>query len=224
MVLAPNPSTTGTAVPQGNGYATIAVNSNGAASVAGRLSDGTPYSTSGYVAGDGTLAVYSVPSGSPSGSSLNGLLTFRATAVSDLDGTLAWTQSSKATDCLYPAGFATQLPTVGSRYVRPITGLEAMDAPPGAATAGFGNGSLSEPLNVPVTVNGTGQVVMVTPGIPDVTLRINSNSGMVTGSFVLPGSNVTTTVRGVVFQKQQSAYGYFRGVNQYGYFALVPSS
>jgi hypothetical protein len=99
-----------------------------------------------------------------------------------------------------------------------------MDALPGAVTAGFGDGNIPQPINVPVIVNQQNKATMATPGLPDVTLSINPISGAVSGSFVLPGGNVTRGVRGVVFQKQQAAFGYFRGLDQCGYFSLSPGS
>jgi hypothetical protein len=219
LVLSPDPSVTGTSVPQGNGYAAIVIAPGGSAVVAGRLADGTPFSATAQVANDGTLAVYTVPSGAPAGSSLEGVLTFEATSASDLDGTLTWIKGPKSADPFYPAGFTTTLPVVGSLYVRPAAGLQAMDVAPGAATAGLGDGNLPQPINVPVTVSRTGRVAMTTPGLPDVALVINSVSGAVTGTFVLPGSGVRA-IRGIVFQKQNSAFGYFRGLNQSGYFSL----
>lgn len=224
LVLAPNASTTGASVPQGNGYAAIVVRANGSATVTGRLADGTPYSATGRVADDGTLAIYCVPSGAPSGSSVDGLLTFRSTDVSDLDGTVTWTKGPKARDSYYPAGFSTQLSAVGSLYVRPAAGLQSMDATPGAATASFADGNLVQPIDVPVTLNQANKVTMVTPGLPDVTLTINPISGAVSGSFVMPDANISTRVRGVVSQKQKSAFGYFPGINQCGSFALTSGS
>jgi len=221
LVLEPNAAPTGS-VPPGDGYAAIVVSANGAATVAGRLADGTPYSATGRVANDGALALYFVPSGAPAGSSVNGLLTFRSTDVSDIDGTLTWTKAPKAGDAFYPAGFCTQLPSVGSSYVRPAAGLQAIDTAPGPApaTAGFGGGNIPQPISIPVIVS-RGKATMVTPGLPDVSLSINPVSGAVSGSFLLPDGNVARGVRGIVFQKQQSAFGYFRGINQCGYFSLT---
>jgi hypothetical protein len=219
LVIEPNPAATGSSVPPGDGYAAIVVGANGAATVTGRMADGSPYSTTGCVSNDGTLALWFVPSGAPAGSSVNGLLTFRSTDASDIDGTLAWTKAPKASDAFYPAGFSTQLPAIGSSYAPPAAaGLEAV--PPGPATAGFGDGNIPQPIDVPVIVS-QGKAAMATPGLPDVSLKINPVSGAVSGSFVLPDANVTRGVRGVVFQKQQSAFGYFRGLNQCGFFSLT---
>jgi hypothetical protein len=222
IVLATDPSTTGTSVPQGSGYAAMDVSVDGDATVAGRLADGTPYSATGHVANDGTLAIYCVPSGSRAGSSLNGLLTFESTNTSDLSGTFTWTKAPDTHDTYYPAGFSTQLPATGSLYVPPASGVKAMAEPSGSATAGFGDGNLPQSLAVPVMVTPQDKVTMVTPGSPNVTLAINPISGTVKGTFVLPDGNITRGVRGVILQKQQAAFGYFLGIDQGGYFSLTP--
>jgi hypothetical protein len=224
LVLGPDPAITGTCTPQGCGYATVYVAGNGAATLVGRMADGSPYFASGRVGNDGTLAIYCVPSGAPAGSSLNGLLTFTTSDVSDVQGTLAWTKGPRATDVCYPAGFAAQLPAVGSRFVRPVAGLQAMDVSPGVASADFGDGDMAQPISVPVLVSPASTVTMVTRGLPDVYLGINPVTGLVLGSFVPPGGKVARAVSGVVLQKQKSAYGYFRGADQCGYFSLSPSS
>ena len=224
LVLAPNPFTTGSSAPMGAGYATIVVNENGMATVAGRLADGSAFSTTGHVGDDGTLALYFVPSGSPAGSSVDGLLTFQSTDVSDIAGTITWTKGADAAALFYPAGFSTQLPSVGSAYVPPGTGIQPMDISVGEVKASLSDGNLTEALTVPVIVNRADKGAMATSGSPDVTFSINPVSGALTGSFVMPGGNLTRNVRGVVLQKQQSAYGYFRGVNECGSFSLTPGS
>ncbi len=224
LVLESDPAIAGTSAPQGSGYATITVDAAGGAIVTGRLADGTAYSTTGRVADDGTLALYFVPSSAPAGSSVSGVITFRSTDVSDLDGTLAWTRGPRLDAPVYPAGFAAQLPCAGSRYVRPAAGLEALEAPPGAATAGFGGGDLPQGLNVPVILDQAGKAAMVTPGPAAVSLVINPCSGIVSGSFVQPGGGDMQVVSGVVLQKQNSAFGYFRGSDACGAFSLLPGS
>ena len=170
------------------------------------------------------LALYFVPGGEAHGTSVTGLLTFESTDNSDIDGTISWTKAANVKDPFYPAGFTVQSPAVGSTYIRPGAGLQPMDEAPGSATAGLGDGNLAQPLNVPVTVTQQNKAAMVAPGLPDVQLSINPTSGAVSGTFVLPNGNITRGIRGVVFQKQNSAYGYFRGINECGYFSLTQGS
>jgi hypothetical protein len=226
LVIAPNANTTGSSVPQGDGYGVAVVNTSGVAAIAGRLGDGTPYSTTAHLAQDGSMAVYCVPSGSPARSSLTGLIAFQQTSVSDLSGTLTWTKAPRATDPTYPAGFSTVVPVVGSAYAKPSAGLQAMSvSATTSAVVCLGDGGLSQPLPpVPVTVNAADQVQMVTPGAPFVKLSINPVNGVVSGSFVLPGGNTVRGVSGVVLQKQQNAFGLFRGTDQFGYFSMVPGA
>jgi len=224
FVFAPDPSTTGSSAPQGNGFGAILVNTAGGAIISGRLADGTPFSATGRVANDGTLAIYAVPSGAPKGSNLNGLLTFRSTDVSDLDGTLEWTKGANSRDPFYPGGFVVQLPSVGSLFVRPTAGIQPMVTTSGIATAMLGAGNLPQQMNIPMVISRTDRATMVTSGLPNLTLGINPITGAVTGRFVLPGGNLTRPVAGVILQKQNSAFGFFRGVNQCGIFSLAPSS
>jgi hypothetical protein len=63
---------------------------------------------------------------------------------------------------------------------------------------------------------------MVTPGAPGVVFVIDPVSGVVNGHLLMPGSNAVRAVYGAVLQKQNSAFGYFWGINQSGYFSLVP--
>ena len=219
LVLAPDPALTGSACPQGNGYAAITIGPAGGAILVGRLADGTPFSTTGRVANDGTLAIYFVPAGELPGSSVTGLLTFESTDVSDVEGMLSWTKvPSRAV--FYPAGFSTELPVVGSRYAAPTVGLDAMDIAPGAATAGFEGGGLAAALDVPVTISRTGRAVAT--GAPAVTLALNPLNGIVSGTLVPAARQRARVICGAVLQKQNAAFGYFSGAGQCGDFSLVP--
>lgn len=220
MILAPAAHGDGSRTPQGNGYATLSVKTSGAAVLAGRMGDGTPFSRGGVVTENGSLAVWFVPKGETKGSSVAGLLTFRGTDVSDLDGTLAWVKAARSKDVYYPAGFATQLPAVGARYAAPQagSGLKALGVDNSGATAGLGDGNLQQPLDVPVNLGTNNQGTMVTPGSPNLSFRINPASGTVTGTFT--NGNGLSGIGGVVIQKQNAAFGYFKGSNESGYFAL----
>jgi len=187
------------------------VNRAGGVVIVGRLSDGTPFSTAGRVANDGSLAIYVRPRGSPAGSILNGVLEFQSTSVSDLAGTLAWTKGPNARDPFYPAGFALQSPVVGSRFVRPAPGIQPLIVTTGTATAALGGGDLSQTLTVQVNISSRDRVTMVTPGQPDLALAINPITGTVGGRFVMPNATVPSPVGGVILQKQGAAFGYFRG-------------
>ena len=224
LVLPSDPTVTGSSGPQGSGFATLMVNSAGDAVVAGALADGTPFSAGGHVANDGTLALYAVPRGAPAGSSLNGLLTFRSTSVSDVDGSIWWTQGANPKSIYYPAGFVIQSPAVGSIFARSAVGLEYPALIGGADIATMGGGDLPQTLTVPVVVTPADKAVMVTAGQPYLALGINRVSGVVLGGFLAPDGTgyVVRRLAGVLLQKQNSAFGFFPGTDQFGSFALTP--
>lgn len=221
VALGPDPSATGSSVPQGTGYALLTVSKSGAAALSGRLADGTAFTASGSVRNDGTLAVGAMPLGAPAGSSLYGLLTFQSTAQGDVDGPIAWTRAPRASSALYPAGFSVTLQAVGSAFSHPAPGLQPMDLPPGTATAQLGGGALPKPMHVPMVLTQAAQVTMATKGAPDLTLSMSTASGLVTGSFRLRSGSPLSEIRGVVLQKQHAAFGYFTGAGGPGGFALT---
>src|SRR5207244_3644227 len=58
LLLPANAANTGSAFPQGDGYATMTVTEAGTATVNGKLGDGTAFSFGGPIHGDGTLPFY----------------------------------------------------------------------------------------------------------------------------------------------------------------------
>jgi hypothetical protein len=221
MVLSPDSSVSGTYAPAGNGFAVIMVNARGGAVMTGRLADGTPFSASGHVGNDGALAIYARPLGSPAGSSVVGQLTFQSTSVSDVAGYLQWTKGASTAAAYYPSGFSIQSPAVGSRFVPAATAAKALAISSGTATAGLGGGNLTAALEVPMTINAQNQATMTTSGEPGLALTINPLNGAVMGHFTMPNANGARAVGGVILQKQNSAYGFFRGLNEDGIFSLT---
>ncbi len=215
MVLAAS-GTDCSVAPTGSGYAVVLVAPNGVTTISGRLADNTIVSQSSMVSPNGTLPLYLTLTGEKG--SVSGTVTLRDTDVSDVDGSLNWSKAANPVDVFYPNGFSTQLYAVGSRYVAP-----AKNSPPIAFTSGtaaLGDGNIEPELDVPVTVTTTNKVAMATPGSLNFAATIARGNGALSGSFVHPGSKVTRGVRGVVLQKQNAVFGYFRGINETGYFSL----
>jgi hypothetical protein len=225
VVLGPDSSASAASVPQGNGFAALFVTANGQAIISGRLADGTPFLQGSMVSKDGRLPLYLNLSGAPAGSTATGTLAFRSTDVSDMDGSIRWTKTARANDVFYPEGFQTPLSSVGARYVAPASGSRVLrmtqDSP--NATAAFGDGNLEQPISVATAVTSSNQVIMPTPGKPRLSARINPTNGIFGGTFVYPGTAVRRVVLGAVLQKQNAAFGFFRGITESGYFSLAPT-
>src|SRR5207248_1559375 len=98
-------------------------------------------------------------------STASGTLTFRDSTVSDLDGAITWTKTSRATDVFYPAGFTAQLPSVGARYTAPVAGTRvlAVTQTTPNSTAALGDGNLAQPISVETALMSNNRVITPTP-------------------------------------------------------------
>lgn len=212
-----------TAVPQGTGYATLNVRRSGRIQMIATLADGRSFARAGEVSEQGTFAIYA-PLYEGAGF-IVGQLRFNETAVSDIEGALIWSKPARSADQYYPAGFATTLPVLGSRYVAPKTGTPVV---PGGPTANnvalsLGEGNLAEPLVEPVTI-GTGSRTRVSTSVTKgLTVTISPATGVFRGTFMHPVSGDARPIRGVIFQKQNAGYGYFLGIDRSGYSNLAPA-
>ncbi|MEO7676929.1 MAG: hypothetical protein ABIV39_09230, partial [Verrucomicrobiota bacterium] len=84
------------------------------------------------------------------------------------------------------------------------------------------NGDLDNELQEIATLERNNQFV-VTPGNSSkLRLAISASTGSLRGSFIHPVTGRNTTHRGVVFQKQNLAQGYFLGTGESGFVSVVP--
>jgi List-Bact-rpt repeat protein/cysteine-rich secretory family protein len=226
VVFVPDPNNQSAAIPRGYGWATVAIAPTGLAQVVVSLADGAGFTLGVAVSKNGTLPVYA-PLYSAQGS-VSGTLAFRATSVSDLDGTLAWTSAARPNDsrARYPAGFSEQLAAVGSKYAPPASGtrvLSLADAP-GNAIVEIGAGGMSSQITQPVTLASTNLITAVAPNPAAVTFSVSLKDGKCSGAFLYPVTplvNAPVKFKGVVLQKQNAAFGYFLGMPQSGYVSLA---
>jgi hypothetical protein len=201
-------------VPEGSGCATMIVAPNGTTVIVGRLADDSLFSQSSMVSKTGELPLCA--SVKNKRGFLAGTVRFAETTTSDLAGTVTWTKPANDADAFYPAAFAAQLSTVGSRYTAPALTLPAGS---GNTSVTLGGGNIGSEIAFSATVSLNNQVTAATPDAPNFTASINSANGLVIGSFIHP-SGARRGVRAVVLQKQNAAFGHFRGIDQTGYFTL----
>lgn len=216
VVLASNANFPGPQNPQGNGFATLTVGADGSVRIAGRTGDGTPFAQLSMVSQDGVTPVY-VPLYAYKGS-LAGSLTFEPTSEGDLDGTLNWMKPARPKDVFYPDGFTMPVPTVGSLYTKPAANVPVMNFTNGTVT--LGNGNLDAPIAQAASLSSASKVAVALPNPQTVSLTINTSTGLVAGKFIHPADTKARAVLGVVLQKQNSAYGFFPGVDQCGFIGV----
>lgn len=215
VVLAAQPNTSTAQMPQGSGFAVLSVNTSGLAIITGRLADNTAFAQATTISKNGAMPLFLTLVKATG--SVTGVVTFRATNVSDLDGTLIWNKPGAAR-ALYPQGFTAQLPVIGSSYTAPARNRAALDLT--SATVGLSEGNLANPLTFAVNLEAKQRITMANAGSPNFSGAITAANGTMWAGFSDPVTHAKRVVAGVVLQKQNAVYGYFLGANQIGNFAL----
>ncbi len=207
-------------LPQGNGWATLTISAKGAAKMAGKLSDGTPFATAPSLRATDSLLInvplYTTQPITGRGY-LFGPLTFADKPGSDADGTLQWRRGPQPTSLYYPLGFGPENITVlSSRWVPPT-------AIPGTHQLDLTDGGLAdnEPNNLPLTFTflNTGKALITSANIPEkVTLVAAFKTGTFTGTFIHPDVAPVKprAFSGILFQKQNTGIGLFLGTTTAG--------
>jgi hypothetical protein len=211
--------------PLGNGWATLVVGPTGLCTLAGKLPDGTAFSTAPVLHTDGTLLVNVTlyvpppPAPAPARGFLFGQLRFREKPNSDADGSFLWKRGAQAASAFYPAGWtAFSVNGFASRWVKPtsVTGNHAVT---------FGEGDLVDDFTknfviAPPGLSGIGAGSITTTNAPQmVKLQLNYATGVFSGTFVHPliGALKPRAFSGVLFQKQNAGIGVFLGKNNSGF-------
>lgn len=209
------------AIPQGDGYGILTVDTTGTATLSAALADGTTFLRGGWIAADGTFAFYT-PLYAGAGE-LSGRLLFSNQAGSDLTGTLAWKKPRLPSSERFRESFSTSVSTVGSRYSPPASGrlvLAVSTANPNLRVL-LGAGDLSAEIPQPARLGGNNLVSITNPFLPGIAVAIDPVSGTYIGSFMHPVTHTATRFRGVFLQKENTGAGYFLGPQQSGYASVT---
>ena len=233
--------------PQGDGVGILLVSSNGVARLTGTLADGTVISCANSLSKANVWPFYA-PIRAGKGS-VAAPVSFRDTpGISDLDALdLPWYQPAVATAKHYPSGWPAgiRVDLLGSKFTIPapaantsaFTGLPVPDAD-GNATVHFIDGNLPSPgLDLGINVSPLNVISVLNPGDTKLTLtmlfpsdrldgathrRGRATNGAFSGSFVHPQTGARSNCKGVIFQKQQGAFGYFLGPIEGGAVTITP--
>lgn len=231
LLLPPDATQPEDTTPQGFGYIKITVKTTGAVSLSGVLGDGTRASQSTMLSKLNTVPFSAAPY--KDGGSITGWLTFRDTPnTSDLDGSLHWNKEPVTvlkTTTTYPAGFTAEIAAVGSKYTAPAAGVRAISLPDKAnnATVEISDGNLAQPMPSQTITLDTNNVVTVAPG-SKLKVKLNTKTGVFTGSFVPVGTTKAISFAGALFQKQDgdgygNAAGLFTSNGKTGSIVLAPA-
>lgn len=200
--------------PQGDGFTSLTLQSNGSISFSGYLADGSKYTGSTKLRSDNTAPLYT-----PlyrKGGSMAGEITFDNEAENtDLSGTnFLWLRPAQPRARLYPLGWpnGVRVDASGAKYANPASlnfGQGDADPVNGNAELVFTDGGLLSPITKPVSVSPTGQVKVPVSTNQTYKLTLTAGSGVFSGTIVTPGG--TETYRGILLNKglNKAGFGYF---------------
>ena len=198
--------------PFGLGFGLVSVSTAGAVKFKGALADGVAATQIMPLAANGQWPLYiSLYKGQ---GSIFGWLTFVDSGNSDVSGLLLWTKPSGAAGTCYPSGFINEVAIKGSRYTAPPSGMSALTF--GDASLQLEGGNLAAPTSSEVFLNEFNTVTIVSSETAKLALKLNSSSGLLSGSFVHPQTLKKSTIKGVVLQRQNVGTGFFLGTDQSG--------
>jgi hypothetical protein len=198
-----------TNAPEGHGYGTMVVRSNGIVTVTGYLADQTKAVQKVPLSGAGKVPFYArLEKGS-----LLGWLNLIETATNDVSGNLNWHKLRTLGSHYYRDGFNRQTMLLGSRYHAPAGSTNPI-LPLTHSHAVFSGGNLSLVVTNDFDFGPANTIVNHSPHQFSLTLK--SRTGMFKGILTLNGSTEALPFNGVVLQKTTNGLGYFLATNQSG--------
>ncbi len=211
--------------PGGDGHGLLKVSGLGVCTGALTLADGTKTTFAGHVSRSGEWSLHRGLYGNPARGFLAGKAVFREVAgVSDVDGVWRWVKQAGATpkSPLYPGRVEVDRQVVGSRYAAPAKGARAWAgltddwfnvwvrlAGPDLSSA---PGVSLTTLDRAATWTVANQILYFGPD--ELTLKVNTKTGLVSGSYQDSSRGVKQAFTGVLLQTQGMATGSY--VNERG--------
>jgi hypothetical protein len=227
----------------GNGYGLLRVNSNGQATLTGKLADGTPYTVSMRLnrgAADlpehpWVLPVYAGLYGKSNGLLFGeiGIAPRDSGSEAEAQGSLEWDRPAGIPrSVLYPQGLLEELEAIGAGYEPPARGISFLtgttDSGEFTMLASSLDGASWEEENRTGTWNAKNAPVVTGGGVVNGwALRYTAATGLLSGSFPNPTAGTKSASlkwEGVVFSKALSLPSSDTPVRGTGFFRLPESS
>ncbi len=192
------------------GVATVTISAAGAATGVINWIDGTTANLVSAVTQSGQIPVYnSLYAGT--GSAVGWITLSNGSGTTDLTGELSHIRVST----LAGLGFTNNLSLTGGSYIAPALGRSVITA--GSHFADLVDGGLISNLHISATLSANNVFTCSGSGL---TLKVNVQSGLVTGSFIHPVSKLATPIKAVMMQKTSDCAGFFTTRDGNGSFQL----
>jgi hypothetical protein len=213
----------------GAGFGTVNVNAAGMVSLSGVLSDDTSVAPGAVsVSTNGRWPLY-IPLYGRFGSLVSWIyFTNNGVSIIDLTNTNTGVCSFAGSNAMwfringdgkfYPGGF-TNAPTIIGSAFAPGNNATLLDL--ASLEVILGGGDLPEALANSVSPSADGKFTVNGGGISGLSLTLNPATGVIKGRFADPVTTEPDQIKGVVFQEQTNAGGFFLGATNTGNFLLT---
>ncbi len=181
----------GTTSPSGCGYFSMVVADTGIVTIAGKTADGLLFTMTSALGAGGQVPVF-IPLYDNKGS-LSAQEVIDMTLGTIADATATWNRPLSFKDKQFPAGFSVTPMAHGERYVAPAANVRVLGliaASPNAGAEWIGD-AVPVLQTQAVEVSKTNTVAAI-GGSVGFKATITSATGIIAGSFTLPGSKVAT--------------------------------
>ncbi|HEY3861080.1 MAG TPA: S8 family serine peptidase [Verrucomicrobiae bacterium] len=202
--------------PGGDGYGAVTLSPAGMASWSGALADNTLVTAPAVgISKAGEWPIY-VPLYGKLGS-LSGWVT--VTNAGFFSGEAHWFRVGPSGK-LYPSGFTNALAIAGSAFKPGSAKVPALNSTNLVLT--LSGGGLGANLSCGLTLLNSGKLATNSPGVSKLVLSVAPSTGVISGTFLDPETRLAATIKGVVLQSQDSAFGFFVSANATGSMNLNP--
>jgi hypothetical protein len=196
--------------PAGDGFGTVTIDGAGNLSWSASFADGTKVTQKTTVSTRGMWPLYaSLYSG-------QGCAVGWINVTNTVDGQLVWIKGPGATGSAqkyYSQGFTNRIQLAGMPYVKPATGVGALDWAGSAGEVSFSTTSSPAWTNS-IRLDLSGRVTDLSSN--KLKLTISTSSGMFRGSIVDPDTGKPMQFQGALFQDWKVGLGYFLEGNESG--------
>lgn len=206
MIIQPND------VVQGQGYATVFVDSSGNLRMNGVLADGKTISQSTTIAKDGSWPMSAAPYGANNGAFM-GWITITNIPQSSLHGVSYWFHPAMRSGA-FKDEFSQRQDVIGSLFIQPPPHVPIMVWQNGIGTVG--GDDLSTTISSSLTWNSNN---VISVALNDFTFQVTS-FGKIRGTLTVPGSHRRDLLQGVILPKTNWAGGFFLDTNASGFFSI----
>jgi uncharacterized repeat protein (TIGR03803 family) len=212
-------------IPAGSGYAVVRQSTKARGTLVGTLPDGTPFSKSSVIDGDGVMPFLALLYKGKTGS-LDGRIVIADTDAGEIDAavgtTTRWKKGPALKDKRFPSGFSVTMTPYGGKYNVPKAGIPPFDLGSSKLVATFDRGGLFAPLVTNLTFTGSKPVIDTATDTAHAKPKFSARTGFVTGTF--KPATKAVKFKGVVVQRDSSVAGFFLGTGDTGSvdMAIVP--